>query len=135
MKLFALALCLLTAYSTFAKTTLSTSGTEYDHFTAFNDTQTCTSESEGNTDFNIRGVGLGGWMVLEAWVTPSLFYQFLGKEGKDVGMDDYSFCEALEPKEGNKQFRRHADAWVTEAIIKELADSGAVNSLRLPVGD
>ena len=30
---------------------------------------------------------------------------------------------------------RHWDTWVTEEIIKELAESGAVNSLRLPVGD
>jgi glucan 1,3-beta-glucosidase len=27
----------------------------------------------------IVGVNLGGWMVLEPWITPSLFYQFLGK--------------------------------------------------------
>jgi len=26
-----------------------------------------------------RGVNLGGWMVLEPWITPSLFYRFLGK--------------------------------------------------------
>ena len=31
--------------------------------------------------------------------------------------------------------KRHWDAWVTEKIIKDLAESGAVNSLRLPVGD
>ncbi len=28
----------------------------------------------------IIGVNLGGWMVLEPWITPSLFYQFLGKK-------------------------------------------------------
>jgi glucan 1,3-beta-glucosidase len=27
----------------------------------------------------ITGVNLGGWMVLEPWITPSLFYRFLGK--------------------------------------------------------
>jgi len=25
------------------------------------------------------GVNLGGWMVLEPWIAPSLFYQFLDK--------------------------------------------------------
>ncbi len=32
-------------------------------------------------------------------------------------------------------FYRHWDTWVTESIIVKLAQSGAVNSLRLPVGD
>jgi len=31
-------------------------------------------------DFHMRGTSLGGWLVLEPWVTPSLFYQFLGKD-------------------------------------------------------
>ena len=74
-------------------------------------------------------------MVLEPWITPSLFYQFLGKGVGEVGMDHYSFCEVLGPKEGNKQLRRHWESWVTEEIIEELAGSGAVNSLRVPVGD
>jgi len=25
------------------------------------------------------GTNAGGWMVLEPWITPSLFYRFLGK--------------------------------------------------------
>jgi len=41
----------------------------------------------------------------------------------------------LGPEEGNRQLRRHWDHWVTEEIIQTLAKSGAVNSLRLPVGD
>jgi aryl-phospho-beta-D-glucosidase BglC (GH1 family) len=66
---------------------------------------------------------------------PSLFYQFLGGNETTTAFDTYSFCEVLGPKEANKQLRRHWDTWVTEDIIQELADSGAVNSLRLPVGD
>ena len=31
-------------------------------------------------DWNIKGVGLGGMFVLEPWITPSLFYQFLNKK-------------------------------------------------------
>ncbi len=74
-------------------------------------------------------------MVLEPWITPSLFYQFLGGNETSVAMDHYSFCEVLGPTEGNKQLRRHWESWVTEDIIRDLAKSGAVNSLRLPVGD
>ena len=64
-----------------------------------------------------------------------MFYQFLGGGEDTVGMDMYSFCKVLGPEEGNKQLRRHWDSWVTEGIIKDLASMGAVNSLRLPVGD
>ena len=56
-------------------------GTHYPHFTAYNDSWTCAYDEKLHvTSFNeaIRGVNLGGWMVLEPWITPSLFYQFLG---------------------------------------------------------
>ena len=53
----------------------------------------------------IVGVNLGGWMVLEPWMTPSLFYQFLGKKynqsAPNIGMDSWTFCESLGPIEGN----------------------------------
>ena len=113
-----------------------TDNTQYSHFVAHNKTQTCSSGVHA-LPFNnqIRGVNLGGWFVLEPWITPSLFYQFLGKDEKTTALDMYSFCEVLGPEEGNKQLRRHWDAWVTKEIIEELAQSGAVNSLRLPVGD
>lgn len=111
-------------------------GTQYKHFIAHNSTWTCAAD-EHATPFNnqIRGVNLGGWMVLEPWITPSLFYQFLGGNEGQVAIDTYSFCEVLGPEEGNRQLRRHWDTWVTEDIVRQLAESGAVNSLRLPVGD
>ena len=111
-------------------------GTPYKHFVAFNSTQTCEGD-EHAMPFNnqIRGVNLGSWMVLEPWITPSMFYQFLGEGEGTTGMDMYGFCKVLGPEEGNKQLRRHWDSWVTKDLISELASTGAVNSLRLPVGD
>lgn len=39
------------------------------------------STMAGNSDsFHFRGTALGGYMVLEPWITPSLFYQFLGED-------------------------------------------------------
>ena len=73
-------------------------------------------------------------MVLEPWITPSLFYQFLGKGVGEIAMDTYTFCEVLGPEEANRQLRRHWETWVTEEIIIKLAKS-SINSLRLPVGD
>ena len=121
--------CNSTAYNTTANvTTMPT-------FTAHHDTQTC-SASAGSQPFyqRFQGVNLGGWMELEPWITPGLFYQFMGKHEGEVGIDQYTFCEVLGPVEGNKQLHRHWKNWVTEAHIKELASMG-VNTIRLPVGD
>lgn len=110
--------------------------TQYLHFIAHNKTMTCSAD-EHAMPFNnqIRGVNLGGWMVLEPWITPSLFLQFLGKGDGEAAFDMYTFCQVLGPEEANRQLVRHWDAWVTEDIIRSLKESGAVNSLRLPVGD
>eukprot|EP00903_Cladosiphon_okamuranus_P005957 g5882.t2 len=96
---------------------------------------------EASNGYHLRGVNLGSWMVLEPWITPSMFFQFLGKEvksagegSKQIGMDMYTFCEALGPEEGNKQLKRHWQSWVTEEDIARLATLG-VNTVRLPVGD
>ena len=61
------------------------------------------------------GSNIGGWLVIEPWITPSLFYRFLGKtHSEGVGIDSSSFCEALGAKEANKVLRAHWDNWITE---------------------
>ncbi len=81
------------------------------------------------------GTNIGGWMVLEPWITPSLFYRFLSKtKSEGVGMDSWTLCEALGPVEGNKLMRAHWETWVTEDHIKALADR-EVEIVRLPIGD
>ena len=107
------------------------------NFVANNVNMTCLPVDEPETQFNdqVRGVCLGGWMVLEPWITPSLFYQFLDGNATSTAADMYNFCKVLGPEEGNKQLKRHWETWVTEDIIKQLAEEGDVNSLRLPVGD
>ena len=81
------------------------------------------------------GTNIGGWQVLEPWITPSLFYRFLGKKKSEgVGMDTWSFCESLGPNEGNRVMRSHWNAWVSEKDIKGLADRN-VEIVRLPIGD
>ncbi len=82
----------------------------------------------------LRGVNLGGWLVLEPWVTPSLFYQFEGKPPQQTAMDHYTFCSILGPREGNRQLREHWRKWVTEDDLRALVDQG-INTLRIPVGD
>ncbi|KAJ1994191.1 hypothetical protein H4R33_000359 [Dimargaris cristalligena] len=81
----------------------------------------------------IRGVNLGGWLVLEPWITPSLFTQFDKKPVSQQGVDEYTFCKYLGKEEANRQLRTHWDSWVTEEDIRKLA-SYNINHLRIPVG-
>lgn len=88
----------------------------------------------------ITGTNLGGWMVLEPWITPSFFYRFLSKPGineqglSEVGIDSYTVCEVLGPEEGNAMMRAHWDSWLTEDYISQLA-AREVTVVRLPIGD
>ena len=100
--------------------------------------------ADNKTDLNKwhwRGTNLGGWLVLEPWITPSLFYQFLDETDRwnssapeHVALDSYSFCTALGVEEANRQLRIHWDAWVTESHIANLAKIG-VDTVRIPVAD
>ena len=81
-----------------------------------------------------HGVNIGGWMVLEPWITPSLFYQFLGKTLHQTAMDMYSFCEILGPFEANRQLRKHWFSWFTEKDVIILKSHG-IKSVRIPIGD
>lgn len=107
----------------------------YDAFVPDNKTMTCSGDAH-LFPFNeqVRGVNLGGWLVLEPWITPSLFYQFLGNNENDTAMDMYSFCRVMGPAAGNWQLQQHWNSWVTEEIIAQLS-AHKINSLRLPVGD
>jgi glucan 1,3-beta-glucosidase len=70
----------------------------------------------------LRGVNLGGWLVLEPWMTPSLF------TGTNA-VDEYTFCE-----QGDLQkLRAFRDTFITEADFAWLAKQG-IEAVRLPVG-
>jgi len=83
---------------------------------------------------NIKGVNLGGWLVIQPWVTPSLFYQFEGRPREATAMDMHSFCAILGPWEGNRQLREHWQKWVTKEDLEQLVQQG-INTVRVPVGD
>jgi len=100
-----------------------------------------TGKKFAEEDWKVMGANLGGWLVLEPWITPSLFYQFLSSDdtwGVDApqhtGMDSYTFCTALGPEEANRQLRRHWQAWVREEDIATMAKAGTTH-VRIPIGD
>ena len=80
-----------------------------------------------------RAVNLGGWLVLEPWITPSLFAPFINASGPEVAVDEYTFCSILGPTEARRQLQAHWDSWVTRQHLEELAEAG-ITHLRIPVG-
>jgi glucan 1,3-beta-glucosidase len=73
----------------------------------------------------VRGVNLGGWLVLEKWMTPSLF-------GGLKAADETSFCVEL-GEQAEKRLKRHWDRFITEQDFAWLAKHG-VTAVRIPVG-
>ena len=71
----------------------------------------------------IRGVNLGGWLVLEKWLTPSVF---AGTNSED----EYSFMRTPDAK---KRLRAHRDTFITEKDFRWLA-AHDINLVRIPVG-
>ncbi len=73
----------------------------------------------------LRGVNLGGWLVLEKWMTPSLF------EGLSA-TDETTWCAELGTAAAAR-LRSHWASFVTRDDFAWLAETG-VNAVRIPVG-
>ena len=73
----------------------------------------------------LHGVNLGGWLVLEKWITPSLF--------KNIqAIDEYSFC--LELQENAKEvILQHRKSFITKKDFLWMKNHG-INAVRIPVG-
>ncbi|KAF2141980.1 glycoside hydrolase family 5 protein [Aplosporella prunicola CBS 121167] len=74
----------------------------------------------------VRGANIGGWLVLEPWITPSVFAE---NDGSVV--DEYTLTQ----NKGNARdiLKQHWDSWVTLADFQKLANNG-FNAVRIPIG-
>lgn len=76
----------------------------------------------------IRGVNLGGWFVLEPWITPSIF-----EATSDDVVDEYTFCETLGSTEAYNRLSSHWSSWIQESDMYSIAAAG-MNFVRIPIG-
>lgn len=77
----------------------------------------------------IRGVNLGGWFVLEPYITPSLFDVF----GSSVPVDEYHYCQQLGKQVCKERLETHWKTWYTEDDFKAIKQAG-INAVRIPIG-
>ncbi|KAJ9055148.1 hypothetical protein DSO57_1007372 [Entomophthora muscae] len=78
----------------------------------------------------IRGVNLGGWLVPEPFIVPSLYRPYVASHNIK---DEWGLCEAVGKVRCTKILTHHYDKWLTEDEIKRLADAG-INHVRIPLG-
>lgn len=75
-------------------------------------------------DGKIRGVNLGGWLVLEKWMKPELF------DGTEAA-DETGFSKDMDHGLAAR-LKKHRDTFITEQDFAWIAQTG-LNTVRLPV--
>ncbi|KAL3461503.1 glycoside hydrolase superfamily [Aspergillus heterothallicus] len=80
------------------------------------------------SDGPVRGVNLGGWLVLEPWITPSLF-----DEAGEGAVDEYTLTEILGKDEAAARLSEHWSSFITEGDFAQIAQAGLTH-VRIPVG-
>lgn len=73
----------------------------------------------------VRGVNLGGWLLLEKWMKPSLFAGL-------AATDETTWCVEL-GREAPARLRAHWETFITRDDFAWLAEAG-VNVVRIPFG-
>lgn len=83
----------------------------------------------------IRGVNIGGWLVLEPYITPSIFEAFRTNDYNDDGIpvDEYHLCQQLGTDAAKDVLTQHWDSFYTEDDFAKIADMG-FNLVRIPIG-
>ncbi|PVF96087.1 putative EXG1-exo-beta-1,3-glucanase, major isoform [Serendipita vermifera] len=77
----------------------------------------------------VRGVNLGGWLVLEPWITPSLF----DATGDSRIIDEYTFGQYQEYNKAHNALVNHWNTWITYNDFVQIKNAG-LNHIRLPIG-
>src|SRR5690606_5416853 len=72
----------------------------------------------------IRGLNLGGWLVLEPWMTPYLFPSV-------ADYDETRLAKETPPAVFSEVLENHFKSWITRDDFRWIRDSGA-NLVRIP---
>ncbi|TVY19322.1 Glucan 1 [Lachnellula arida] len=100
------------------------SPTSYSVASATNSNTAASSTSTAGPDIPfLRGVNLGGWLVLEEWMNSDLFQDTLA-------VDEFTFSSTSNASEA---LAEHWATFITEDDIAALNGTG-INALRIPIG-
>ncbi|KAK6464814.1 glycoside hydrolase superfamily [Scheffersomyces coipomensis] len=89
-----------------------------------------------SNNFQYKGIALGGWLVLEPYITPSLFLAFNSTSNTtaaDIPVDEYHYCQYLGEDEALIRLTQHWDTFYNETDF-ELIKQYGLNMVRIPIG-
>ena len=72
------------------------------------------------TSTKVRGVNIGGWLVLEPWITPSMF----DNTGNPNIIDEWTFCQLQSRSTAQAALQNHWNTFYTEADFAAIAAAG-----------
>ena len=78
----------------------------------------------GCGDGLIRGVNLGGWLLLEPWITPVFFEDVNVGDLVDKVVDEWTYAELLDPFVYHNRMLGHWSTFVTKSHMEELVIAG-----------
>lgn len=94
------------------------------------------ANSNTSADFQYKGVALGGWLLLEPWITPLLFNATDSSnsgDASDIAVDEYTYCQKLGSNEARKRLEAHWSTFYNESDFKDIKAYG-FNMVRVPIG-
>ncbi|EDO15661.1 exoglucanase repeat family protein [Vanderwaltozyma polyspora DSM 70294] len=84
-----------------------------------------------------RGVSIGGWLVTEPYITPTLYKNATeiakNKQSTINIIDEYTLCQALGHDDARILLDSHFKTWITESDFKQISEEG-FNIVRIPIG-
>ncbi|GMG30375.1 unnamed protein product [Ambrosiozyma monospora] len=80
----------------------------------------------------LYGVNAGGWLLLEPFITPSIFTDVGGDES-NWPVDEYHYTKQLGKEEASEKLQEHWSTWITEDDFAKMAEYG-LNFVRIPIG-
>jgi len=95
-------------------------------------TESTNISAAGCGDDVVRGVNLGGWLVLEPWITPRFFEQVNVGQNLDKIVDEWTHAQYLDSDTYMERMVAHWDTFVTEDDFATLAGAG-VSHVRVPI--
>lgn len=94
--------------------------------------QSMTSAYNDNLQ-KIYGVSLGGWLVTEPWITPTLYENVQNVYVRPMPIDEYTLTASLGKELAQEYLQSHWDDFYTEDDFEEIANLG-LNLVRIPIG-
>jgi glucan 1,3-beta-glucosidase len=79
----------------------------------------------------LRGVNIGGWLVIEPFITPSIFTKYSTADFTVV--DEWTLCQKLGKTGCLNVLKPHWDSFVKLADFQKIKNAG-FNTVRIPIG-